>query len=259
VGWKCLARAASDIAAMGGTPRCFLLNLAIPDSHTGKWLDEFLGGLRRAAKFLHCSMAGGDTTRNERISINVTVIGEAPKGRAILRSGAKDGDLLFVSGILGQAEWGFRKLRKAKGKARPTDPALRKHLYPQPRIALGGWLARNRLAAAMMDISDGLSTDLTRMCAASGVGALVEECAIPLPEGIPNSKAIPLGLHGGDDYELLFTASPKQARQLSRHFQGLPITAVGVITKRKEVVLLKADASVVALRPSGWDPFRNRR
>lgn len=259
VGWKCLARAASDIAAMGGTPRCFLLNLAIPDSHTGEWLNEFLQGLRRAARFLHCSMAGGDTTRNERISISVTVIGEVPKGRAILRSGAKDGDLLFVSGILGEAEWGLRKLRKAKGKARATNPALRKHLYPEPRIALGNWLAKNRLATAMMDISDGLSTDLTRLCAASGVGALVEECAIPLPAGIPRSKAIPLGLHGGDDYELLFTASPKQTRRLPRHFQGLPITAVGVITKRKEAVLRKDDASVVTLRTSGWDPFRNPR
>lgn len=256
VGWKCLARAASDIAAMGGTPRCFLLNLAIADSHTGRWLDEFLGGLRRAARFLRCSMAGGDTTRNARILINVTVIGEVAEGRAVLRSGAKVGDFLFVSGTLGEAERGLRILREGKGKARPTNPALCKHLYPRPRIALGSWLAKNRLATAMMDISDGLSTDLARLCAASEVGALVEECAIPLPEGIPRSKAIPLGLHGGDDYELLFTASPRQVRRLPRHFQGLPITAIGVITRQKGIALLKDDASVAPLKSSGWDPFR---
>jgi len=256
VGWKCLARAASDIAAMGGAPRCFLLNLAIPASHTGRWLDEFLEGLRRAAKFLRCSMAGGDTTRNERILINVTVVGELAKGRAILRSEARDGDLLFVSGTLGEAEWGLRKLREGKAHARPLSTTLRKHLYPEPRIALGSWLAKHRLATAMMDLSDGLSTDLTRLCEASNVGALVEERAVPLAEGVPRHEALRLGLHGGDDYELLFTASPKQVRRLPRRFHGLPLTAIGVITREKKIVLLKADASLVPLQPSGWDPFR---
>src|SRR5262249_32113072 len=98
VGWKCLARAASDIAAMGGTPRCFLLNLALPAMATGKWLSGFLRGLRRAANLLGCALAGGDTTRQERLLINVTVIGEVTKGRAVLRSGARPDDLLFVSG-----------------------------------------------------------------------------------------------------------------------------------------------------------------
>jgi len=256
VGWKCLARAASDIAAMGGTPRCFLLNLAIPASNTGKWLDEFLGGLGRAAKFLCCSMAGGDTTRNERIQINVTVAGELVKGRAVLRSGARDGDLLFVSGSLGEAEWGLRKLREGSGKGRVTSRDLQKHLYPEPRIALGQWLAVNRLATAMMDISDGLSTDLARLCEASGVGAMVKEGAIPLPDRIPKHEAIAVGLHGGDEYELLFTASPGQVRQLPRRFRGLDITLIGSIKRSKTILLQKNDASVVPLKASGWDPFR---
>jgi thiamine-monophosphate kinase len=256
VGWKCLARAVSDIAAMGGAPRCFLLNLGIPASHAGKWLDGFLVGLRRAAKLLRCSMAGGDTTQNEQILVNVTVVGEVAKGQAVLRSGARPGDLLFVTGTLGEAELGLKRLRQSKGKVRAADPTLRKHLYPQPRIALGAWLAKHRLASAMMDISDGLSTDLARLCKASGVGALVDECAVPYPDGIPKPEAIRLGLHGGDEYELLFTSSPAQARRLPGIFEGLRITPIGRISQRREVVLLKDDASAVPFKPSGWDPFR---
>ena len=114
VGWKCLARAASDIAAMGGTPRCFLLSLALPDSQAGKWLGGFLGGLQRAAKRLGCALAGGDTSRREHILINITVIGEVAKGTAVVRSGARPGDLLFVSGRLGEAELGLGELRRSK-------------------------------------------------------------------------------------------------------------------------------------------------
>jgi len=114
VGWKCLARAASDIAAMGGTTRCFLLNLALPNAATGKWLEGFLGGLRRAGKSLDCILAGGDTTRSERILISVSVVGEVREGQEVLRSGARSGDLLYVSGTLGEAEHGLRLLRKKR-------------------------------------------------------------------------------------------------------------------------------------------------
>src|SRR5690242_19641168 len=103
IGWKCLARATSDVAAMGGTPRCFLLNLALPTAATGKWLKGFLGGLRRAAKSLDCVLAGGDTTRRIRMLISVTLIGEAREGREVRRTGARPGDLVYVSGTLGQA------------------------------------------------------------------------------------------------------------------------------------------------------------
>jgi hypothetical protein len=116
-GWKCLARALSDIAAMGGVPRCFLLSLALPASHTGRWLDGFLQGLRRAAKRFGCVLAGGDTTERADILINVTVIGEVRTGRAVLRSGALPGDILFTSGRLGEAELGLRRIRESKGRA----------------------------------------------------------------------------------------------------------------------------------------------
>jgi thiamine-monophosphate kinase len=107
VGWKCLARAVSDIAAMGAEPRCFLLSLALPESLTGGWLDQFLSGLRRATRKLHCPLAGGDTTRQSKVLINITVVGEVRANLAALRSGARPGDLIYVSGRLGSAQLGL--------------------------------------------------------------------------------------------------------------------------------------------------------
>jgi thiamine-monophosphate kinase len=263
VGWKCLARAVSDIAAMGGEPRCFLLSLALPDQLTQKWLDEFLRGLKRASTALRCVLAGGDTARHDKVLINIAVIGEVQKGHAALRSGARPGDLLFVSGRLGEAEFGLRQLRNQRGLARATNAAIRKHLYPEPHLALGRWLARNRLASAMIDVSDGLSSDLARLCEASGVGAVIAESAVPGPEGLPEAEARRLALHGGDDYELLFTVHPSQVRRLRKSLtrkshRGLPISLVGAITKKRKVLLVKDEGVAEVLSPGGWDPFRGR-
>jgi thiamine-monophosphate kinase len=256
VGWKCLARAASDIAAMGGTPRCFLLNLAVPADATGKWLRGFLGGLRRAARSLDCVLAGGDTTRSKRILISVTVIGEILEGQEVLRSGARPGDLLYVSGTLGEAEHGLRLLRKSRGKVNPKNMAMRKHLYPQPRVGLGRRLAERKLVTAMMDISDGLSSDLPRLCAASGIRALVDPGKLPLMRGIDLESARHLALHGGDDYELLFTASPRKAELLPAKFRELRLTPIGEITKGRGVQIIGKDGTREPLRAAGWDPFR---
>jgi len=265
VGWKCLARAVSDIAAMAAVPRCFLLSLALPASHTGLWLDEFLGGLRRAAKRFGCVLAGGDTTRRKDILINVTVVGEARTGQAVLRSGARPGDSLFVSGRLGEAELGLRRIRETKRRANSRDPLLRKHLYPEPRLALGRWMAERGLASSMMDLSDGLSTDLPRLCAASRVGARVEAAKIPAVR-LPNQVVTKLGtdplalaLHGGDDYELLFTVAQRKLQRLPRSFQGLPLTAIGIVTRERELLLVDKVGREVRLPNRGWDPFRQRR
>jgi thiamine-monophosphate kinase len=261
VGWKCLARAVSDIAAMGGVPRCFLLSLALPATHSGRWLDEFLLGLGRASRRLQCVLAGGDTTRRREILVNVTVIGEARAGRAILRSGAKPGDVLFASGRLGEAELGLHLLRKNNRRLNTRDPLLQKHLYPEPRLALGRWLAEKCLATAMMDLSDGLSTDLPRLCTASGVGArvLMEQIpAVRMPKGTRSVQRnlLNLALHGGDDYELLFTVPKRKLRKLPLFFQRIPLTAIGEITKDRSLLLIDSAGDEAPLVNRGWDPFR---
>jgi thiamine-monophosphate kinase len=259
VGWKCLARAVSDIAAMGGTPRCFLLNLAIPTVATGKWLKGFLGGLRRVADSLHCILAGGDTTRSECILISITVLGQIREGQEVLRSGARSGDLLYVSGTLGEAECGLRLLRKSAGRANRKNTGLRKHLYPEPRVELGRWLAERKLATAMMDISDGLSTDLPRLCAASGVGALVDPEKLPALHGIDGESARQLALHGGDDYELLFSVSPERALLLPAKFRGLRLSKIGEIAAGRGVRIIGKNGKPESLRAAGWDPFRHQK
>ena len=255
VGWKCLARAVSDIAAMGGKPRCYLLSLALPAGLSAKWLSEFLNGLARASRALGCQLAGGDTTRNATVLITITVVGEVHLKHAILRSGAKPGDAIFVSGTLGQAELGLRQLRRRHGMARPSNAALRKHLYPEPRLALGQWLAEKRIATAMMDLSDGLSTDLSRLCGASGVGACIDANSLPLTSLAAAREARRLALHGGDDYELLFTVSKRNTARLPRIFGRLPLTRIGQITREKKIVL-ETSGRVETLRPGAWDPFR---
>ncbi len=263
VGWKCLARAVSDIAAMGGAPRCFLLGLALPETRTGRWLDVFLGGLRRASGKLQCALAGGDTTRRDEILINITAVGEVPAGRALLRSGARADDLIYVSGRLGEAELGLQIVRRSEGAASQQDPLTRKHLYPQPRLALGQWLAKKGLASAMMDLSDGLSSDLARLCAASAVGARLEKRKIPqvrtphlaLKHGHHPEQ---LALHGGDDYELLFTVPPPKIKLLPKSFQGVGLAAIGKITRERDVLLVEENGRESPFTPAGWDPFRKR-
>jgi thiamine-monophosphate kinase len=264
VGWKSLARALSDVAAMGGVSRCFLLSLALPESHTGRWLDAFLGGLGRASRKFACTLAGGDTTRRREILINVTIVGEIRTARAVLRSGARAGDVLCVTGRLGEAELGLLLLRNSKIRPRSSNPFLRKHLYPEPRLAVGRWLAEKRLATSMMDLSDGLSTDLPRLCAASGVGARVESVLLPVVEPPksgrgPEVDPLKLALHGGDDYELLFTVRPSRVNMLPEAPHGVPLTAIGEIMEKGRLVLLKHEGRERQFHPGGWDPFRTSR
>jgi thiamine-monophosphate kinase len=263
VGWKCLARAVSDVAAMGGAPRCFLLSLALPETHTGLWLDLFLGGLRRASRKFQCALAGGDTTRRDEILINLTVVGEVRAGRAVLRSGARADDILYVSGRLGEAELGLQIVRRTKGAARKNNPLTRKHLYPEPRLALGQWLSKKGLATAMMDLSDGLSSDLPRLCAASAVGARLEKAKIPRVRTRdlalkPGRDPLQLALHGGDDYELLFTVPPRKAQLLPKTFRGVALTPIGKITQERVLLVLEENGRASQFTPGGWDPFRKK-
>jgi thiamine-monophosphate kinase len=261
VGWKCLARAVSDIAAMGATPRCFLLSLALPRQLAGSWLDDFLGGLRRAARRFGCSLAGGDTTERREVLINVTVVGEVRRGRELRRSGARPGDIIYVSGRLGEAELGLRLVREGKRRLNPREARLRKHLYPEPRLELGRWLSEERVASAMMDLSDGLSSDLRRLCEASRVGAMVESDLLPAVRvtNLERNRGVDplqLALHGGDDYELLFTVPKSKAKRLPRSVRGVPITRIGEITQAREVMVTDGKGQPRVLEARGWDPFR---
>jgi thiamine-monophosphate kinase len=257
-----------DIAAMGGTPACFLLSLALPSGFLGRWLDAFLAGLRQAAQKFSCPLVGGDTTRRSAVLINISVVGQIASRRAVLRSGARPGHALFVSGRLGEAELGLQLLRKSgripsRRRHGPAHHPLEKHLYPEPRLALGRWLAERQLVSAMMDLSDGLSTDLPRLCASSQVGARIEAARIPTPRitrrsRIRSSESLQLALHGGDDYELLFTVPAKKVAQIPRAYHGLPITRIGEITTPGSIVLIESERNgrELPFANRGWDPFR---
>lgn len=269
VGYKSLVRATSDIAAMGGIPRLFLLTLALPSSRTGSWLDQFLGGMRRAALGLAVRLAGGDTTRAPMVFISITVLGDIARGLAIPRSGARTGDLIYVSGKLGRAQLGLELVRK--GWWRRDDRRLRRlvqpHLYPRIRVELGAWLARHGAASAMIDISDGLSTDLGHVCTESGVGARIWAERIPrvkVPAAIARRfgkgtlDPLQMALHGGEDYELLFTVPPKTAKSLRRAPEYSDLTEIGEITRERKILLVGADGRAERLVPGGWDPFRKK-
>jgi thiamine-monophosphate kinase len=262
VGWKCLARAVSDIAAMGAAPRCFLLSLALPRELTSSWLDDFLGGLRRAATRFGCSLAGGDTTERREVLINVTVVGEVRRGREVRRSGARPGDLIYISGRLGEAELGL--LRERKRGLNMREPRLRRHLDPEPRLELGRWLSEKRAASAMMDLSDGLSSDLRRLCEASRVGAVIKSENLPSfhvtkLERKNGVDPLQLALHGGDDYELLFTVPNNKAKRLTGSVGGVAITRIGEITRARDVLVADGDGRSRVLNPRGWDPFRKSK
>jgi thiamine-monophosphate kinase len=259
VGYKALARAASDLAAMGARPLYFLLSLALPPSCTGKWFDGLLQGMARAGRSFGLSLAGGDTTKSSLAAINLTLVGEVGRGQAVLRSGARPGNLICVSGTLGEAQLGFELLDGRRPKQ--WKKWLQKHLYPEPRLELGEWLAKNGRATAMIDTSDGLSTDLTHLCEASGVGAKLWAAKIPkvtVPSLAHKIGLDPLrlALDGGDDYELLFTVSKRFARHLPRAVGGVPLTVIGEITREKRIVLVDESGQIKDLPARGWDPFR---
>jgi thiamine-monophosphate kinase len=261
VGYKALARATSDIAAMGARARYFFLTLGIPDACAGTWLDDFLDGLARAARRFGLILAGGDTTKYPAVVASLTVVGEIDHGRAILRSGARPGDLLFVSGRLGEAELGLRLIQRKLHKQKRWAKLLKKHFYPEPRLALGEWLAAHRCATSMIDTSDGLSTDLGHICKASGVGAIVWATKIPVVKIPPELQRLGLdplemALNGGEDYELLFTVPKKFSRRMPRRVAGISVTVIGEITREKRVILLGLDGRGKPLQPKGWDPFR---
>lgn len=265
VGHKALARATSDLAAMGATPRYFLLTLALPNARAGSWLDAFLKGMARASRELGIAIIGGDTTKSDRVFISITVLGEITPGRALTRSGARPGDIIYVSGKLGRAQLGLELVLMGHARDRRMRALVQPHLYPKIRIKLSSWLARHKIATSAMDLSDGLSTDLARLCAASKVGAKIHASKVPaavIPEvasrKLKNRKLdhLEIALHGGEDYELLFTIPPHQAKKLSRAPGASTLTPIGEITRNRQILLVAPDGKTKPLKSQGWDPFR---
>jgi thiamine-monophosphate kinase len=248
VGHRCLARGLSDIAAMGGTPHSAFLSLALPAELPQKWFDDFLRGFLKLAKSYNVQLAGGDTAQSpDGILADVIVIGAIPTGTAALRSGARVGDLIYVSGTLGASVATLQELRGGK-KLKPS--AHPRHFYPDPRIAVGKYLREKKLASSMIDTSDGLSTDLRHICDESNVGAVIEAAALP---ALPGDEGLQYALHGGEDYELLFTAPP--TRRIPSKIAGVPITRIGTITLGRQIKLQNPDGKSHPLPASGWQHF----
>ena len=250
VGHRCLARGFSDIAAMGGVPHAAFLSLALPLELPQKWVDEFIGGLLKLARRFSVQLAGGDTAQSPGgVLADIAVLGSASAGKAVLRSGAKPGDLLYVTGTLGGAVATLNRLRDGEQLRPKSYP---KHFYPEPRLAVGQFLRSRKLVSAMIDISDGLSTDLSHICEESGTGAVVYADALPVAAGLGND-GLQFALHGGDEYELLFTARPD--RRIPRQIAGVQITRIGEITPGKQVKLLTQEGRSALLKPGGWQHF----
>ena len=237
VGHKTLARGLSDIAAMGGAPRFCLVSLALPDSTGQAWMNQFYTGLLKLAKRTGTVLAGGDLARAQRILCDIVVAGSVPRGRALRRDGARAGDSIYVSGRLGGSALG---LETRRGRA------WKRHLSPEPRLALGQYL-RKLGATAAMDISDGLSLDLHRLAQASGVCAEIE-----LPPVFPGATR-EQALHGGEDYELLFTV-PAGTRAPER-FGNTALTRIGRMRRGPAGSVLLGGRP---LPPLGYDHFRRK-
>ena len=269
VGWRTLARGLSDLAAMGARPVAAFLSLGVPRELTvaaegrKSWVDRFLDGLFSLAEAHKTPLAGGDLAESPLAVADVVLVGSVPRGKALLRSGARPGDRLYVTGRLGGAAVGLAKLGEF---ARDADPGLRTpaeipdqlraqldpHVRPQPRIAQGLVLQRRGLATAAIDISDGLSTDLAHLCEESGVSAMIQADQLPIAAGASLEQA----LHGGEDYELLFTA--RSGGRVPRSIAGVEVTQIGEITapdRGKPALMLASGCIVEPLEPRGWEHF----
>lgn len=254
VGHRCLTRGLSDIAAMGGTPVAAFLSLALPQNLRQPWVDQFMKGLLKLADRFNVSLAGGDTAQSPSgVLADIVVVGSVPKGKAIRRSGARSGDRIYVTGALGGAAAALKMLFSGR-KLRPAD--FPSHFHPIPRIEIGRFLLENGLASAMIDLSDGLSTDLAHICEESRVGAEIHAPAIPCASiGKPAREVdLQFALDGGDDYELLFTVRP--GKRIPARIAGVPITQIGHITRDRRVLLMNQAGEASELRPLGWEHFK---
>jgi thiamine-monophosphate kinase len=240
VGYKAVAVNVSDVGAMGGVPIAFVISLAAPGDLQLDWIEGFYAGIEKSCREFDVVLAGGDTSSAASIFVDVSMIGRVPAGKAVLRSGAKVGDGIYVTGTLGSSARGLELLRSG---TRDGD-AVKRHLYPQPRHRVGA--AVRDLAHAMIDVSDGLSTDLGHIVEESGVSARIYKDKLPAAAGASDEHV----LHGGEEYELLITAA-----SLPAEIEGVRLTRIGEVIESsggQHIVYLGESV----LKPQGWDHYR---
>ncbi|HEV8335252.1 MAG TPA: thiamine-phosphate kinase [Candidatus Polarisedimenticolia bacterium] len=272
LGARALTVNLSDVAGMGARPRWFLLSLFLPQDLPDRYLEGLLAGLSTEARRRRVSLVGGNLTASPVLAVDICLAGSLPRGtKPLLRSGGRAGDLLFVTGSLGgsalglellQEGWrltGQRAARRGQG-ARLAAAALRSHLAPAPDYTLARNLARRRIASAAIDLSDGLSTDLHRLCLASGTGARIETERLPVSEAAlrlrGKAAAIGMALHGGEDYQLLFAVPPRKIEALERLARAPRITRIGVLTSSPKRLVAVSAGKAVPLIPAGHDHLR---
>lgn len=264
LGRKALAVNLSDIASMGGTPKYFVISIGLPKNLSVSFVSSFYRGLTQEAKRFRVELIGGDTSLSQKIVVNICLLGEGRKRNLLFRKGARVGDDLFVSGTLGDSALGL-KILKEKRNIRGAEGVAKRHLSPCPRVELGQAIARDRLATAMIDVSDGLLIDTSHLLEESGVGARVWENRIPLSrlyqKWIRSFSKDPFqfALSGGEDYELLFTAPCAMEKRISSLARSLKvaITRIGEILPKKEGLhVVKTDGKDYSPSNLGFDHFR---
>ena len=272
LGHKALAVSLSDIAAMGARPLWSLISIGVPeDVWETEFVNQFYDGLLALANHYGVQLIGGDTSRtNESIVIDSVVVGECAAGRAIMRAGAAPGDQIFVTGSLGAAAAGLRLIERgahlaeqnlADEDSQKLDHVLIRQLRPEPRVGWGIVLGEERLATAMIDLSDGLSSDLNHLCEASDVGALIDSSLLPIDNRVVELcgrralDPLQLALHGGEDFELLFTVKPADVARLPRRVDGVEIKRIGEVSKAADGVRISEGQRIWDLKPGGWKHF----
>jgi thiamine-monophosphate kinase len=261
LGKKALAANLSDIAACGGIPTAFVVSLAIPVETEVDFVKALYEGMMEQAMQFNCSLIGGDTSRGEKLMISITLLGEAKKEKIVYRHGAKEGDQIFVTGHVGDAALGLEQVKRGEQEGY----FIEQHLDPTPRVREGQEIARQGLATAMIDISDGLVADLGHMLEASRVGAQVHISKLPLSEQYRKaieqyqSDRYQLALAGGEDYELLFTAPAERAQEIKKLATelGTPMTLIGEIVEASQgVKVLWEDGKAYPIEQKGHDHFQ---
>jgi thiamine-monophosphate kinase len=267
IGWRCLAVNVSDIAAMGGAPLGALVALCLPATLDLAFVDAFYEGMQALAHQFRCPIIGGNITQAAaHLSVTIAVLGEAPRGQSVYRSGAQVGDEIWVTGELGGAKAGLEALRHPLQVATlHSEYVLARYRRPTPRLQEAQYLREYGKIRSLVDLSDGLSSDLTHICEASGVGAQLYATSIPIHAQTRcvaqalQADALAYALHGGEDFELCLTAPPGHLTPLQPAFVQrfhCPLVRIGTIQAGSGVTLCLADGTQLSLHAQGYDHFR---